>query len=108
MNGDCWSCQLGGRLADAALGLGLIGAVQEVESSSFVVVAAQDAVGTHSVGLEIEDIRTLVVAVVVGVACTAGRVGRGLVMKLPTLESLIGAYDIQGFGRVVAACGQLP
>jgi len=106
---DCWSCRLRERLADAALELGLIGVVKEVESSSFVVAAAaQCAAGTHLVGLEIEDIRTLIVAVVVGVACTAGRVGRGLVMKLPRLESLTAAYDIQGLGRVVAACGQLP
>lgn len=109
MSVDCWSCRLRGQLTDAALELGLIGVVQEeVGGSSFVVVAARHAVGTHLVGLEIEDIRTLVVAVVVGVACTAGRVGRGLVMKLPTLESLTAAYDIQGLGRVVAACGQLP
>ncbi len=73
-----------------------------------MVVAVQDVVGMHSVGLGIEDIRTLIVAFVVEAACTVGHVVRGLVKKPPTLENLTAACDIQAVGRVVAACGQLP
>lgn len=105
---DCSSCRPRGPTTGAAWGPGLIGVVQEVEGSSFVADAAPYAAGTCLVGLETEGIHTLIVAFVAGVACTAGGVDRGLVTKLPTLESSIAACDIRGLDRVVAACGQLP
>ncbi len=108
VDADCSSCRPRGPTTGAAWGPGLMGVVQEVEGSSFVAGAAPYAAGTYLVALETEGIRTLIVAFVAGAACTAGRVGRGLVTKPPTLESSIAAYDIRGLDRVVAACGQLP
>lgn len=105
---DCWSYRLTGRAIDAAKEPGFAGVIRGVGRSS-CVVAAQDAVGTQTVGLRTENIRTLFVVVFAAdLERTSEHADRDPVMKPPMLVNWIAGCDTQVVDRAVAAYEQPP